>query len=147
IMLLQVDELVIVDNLAGRTYLMVYADPTKPEAYALAKRRLKALREKLRTPVVIPYAYASMQTASRRDFDKQDYIDAVLKAKEYIAAGDVMQVQIGQVIAKPFRDSPLSLYRSLRSLNPSPYMYYWNFDNFQVVGSSPEILVRQEIVT
>src|SRR5690606_25980161 len=60
---------------------------------------------------------------------------------------DLMQVQVGQVIAKPFRDSPLSLYRSLRSLNPSPYMYYWNFDNFQVVGSSPEILVRQEIVT
>jgi anthranilate synthase component 1 len=57
-----------------------------------------------------------------------------------------MQVQIGQVISKPFRDSPLSLYRSLRSLNPSPYMYYWNFENFQVVGSSPEILVRQEIV-
>src|SRR3546814_20265154 len=57
-----------------------------------------------------------------------------------------MQVQIGQVITKPFRDSPLSLYRSLRSLNPSPYMYYWNFDNFHVVGSSPEILVRQEEV-
>src|SRR3546814_4680095 len=95
---------------------MVYADPGKPEAYVLAKRRLKELREKLRTPVVIPYAYASMQTESRRDFDKKDYIDAVLKAKEYIAAGDLMQVQIGQVIAKPFRDSPLSLYRSLRSL-------------------------------
>jgi anthranilate synthase component 1 len=58
-----------------------------------------------------------------------------------------MQVQVGQVIAKPFRDAPLSLYRSLRSLNPSPYMYYWNFDDFHVVGSSPEILVRQEIVT
>ncbi|WP_353154924.1 chorismate-binding protein, partial [Pollutimonas bauzanensis] len=131
IMLLQVDELVIVDNLAGRTYLVVYADPAQAESYALAKRRLKTLREKLRTPVVIPYAYASMQTSSRRDFAKEDYIAAVLKAKEYIAAGDVMQVQIGQVITKPFRDSPLSLYRSLRSLNPSPYMYYWNFDNFQ----------------
>ena len=55
-----------------------------------------------------------------------------------------MQVQIGQVIAKPFRDSPLSLYRALRSLNPSPYMYFWNFGDFQVVGASPEILVRQE---
>ncbi|GAB2887011.1 anthranilate synthase component I [Paralcaligenes sp. KSB-10] len=146
IMLLHIDELVIVDNLAGRTYLIVYADPQQAESYALAKRRLRDLREKLRTPVVIPYAYASMQTDSRRDFKKQDYIAAVLKAKEYIAAGDLMQVQIGQVIAKPFRDSPLSLYRSLRSLNPSPYMYYWNFDEFHVVGSSPEILVRQEIV-
>lgn len=146
IMMLQVDELVIVDNLAGRTYLMVYADPTQPEAFAQARRRLKELREKLRMPVVIPYAYASMQTTIRRDFAKKDYIDAVLKAKDYITAGDVMQVQIGQVITKPFRDSPISLYRALRSLNPSPYMYYWNFDNFQVVGSSPEILVRQEIV-
>ena len=144
IMLLQIDELVIVDNLAGRTYLIVYADPQQPEAYALARRRLKALREKLRTPVVIPYAYASMQTPTERDFKKDDYLAAVRKAKDYIAAGDLMQVQIGQVIAKPFRDSPLSLYRALRSLNPSPYMYYWNFDTFHVVGASPEILVRQD---
>jgi len=144
IMLLQIDELVIVDNLAGRTYLIVYADPQQPEAYALARRRLKSLREKLRTPVVIPYAYASMQTPTERDFKKDDYLAAVRKAKDYIAAGDLMQVQIGQVIAKPFRDSPLSLYRALRSLNPSPYMYYWNFDTFHVVGASPEILVRQD---
>src|SRR5690606_10539788 len=75
-----------------------------------------------------------------------DYLAAVHKAKEYIAAGDLMQVQVGQVIAKPYRDSPLSLYRALRSLNPSPYLYYWNFDDFHVVGSSPEILVRQEVV-
>ncbi len=144
IVLLQIDELVIVDNLAGRTYLLVYADPAQPEAYVQAKRRLKELREKLRTPVVIPYAYASMQTECERDFDKKDYLEAVRRAKEYIAAGDLMQVQVGQVITKPFRDSPLSLYRALRSLNPSPYMYFWNFDDFQVVGSSPEILVRQE---
>ncbi|MDY0308482.1 MAG: anthranilate synthase component I [Castellaniella sp.] len=144
IMLLQIDELVIVDNLAGRTYLIVYADPQQPEAYSLARRRLKALREKLRTPVVIPYAYASMQTPTERDFKKDDYLAAVRKAKDYIAAGDLMQVQIGQVIAKPFRDSPLSLYRALRSLNPSPYMYYWNFDTFHIVGASPEILVRQD---
>lgn len=147
IMLLHVDELVVVDNLAGRTYLVVYADPREPEAYAQARQRLKDLRQKLRTPVVIPYAYASLQTESHRDFKKEDYLAAVLKAKEYIAAGDLMQVQIGQVIAKPYRDSPLSLYRSLRSLNPSPYMYYWDFDDFHVVGSSPEILVRQETIT
>jgi len=146
IMLLHVDELVVVDNLAGRTYLVVYADPSQSEAYATARRRIRQLREKLRQPVVIPYAYSSLQTESRRDFKKDDYIAAVLKAKEYIAAGDLMQVQIGQVIAKPYRDSPLSLYRALRSLNPSPYMYYWDFDDFHVVGSSPEILVRQEAV-
>ena len=147
IMLLHIDELVVVDNLAGRTYLVVYADPREPEAYANARKRLKDLRLKLRTPVTIPYAYASLQTDSFRDFKKEDYLDAVRKAKEYIAAGDLMQVQIGQVIAKPYRDAPLSLYRALRSLNPSPYMYYWDFDQFHVVGSSPEILVRQETVT
>jgi anthranilate synthase component 1 len=144
IMLLHVDELVIVDNLAGRTYLVVYADPRQPESFSLARRRLRELREKLRTPVVIPYAYTSLQTEIQRTFKKEDYLAAVRKAKDYIEAGDLMQVQIGQVIVKPFRDSPLSLYRSLRSLNPSPYMYYWNFDSFHVVGSSPEILVRQE---
>src|SRR5690606_2099538 len=146
IMLLQIDALVIVDNLAGRTAILVYAAPAVPEAYAPAKRRPKQLRERLRTPLTIPYAYASMQTQERRDFAKDDYIAAVLKAKEYIAAGDLMQVQVGQVIAKPYRDSPLSLYRALRSLNPSPYLYYWNFDDFHVVGSSPEILVRQEVI-
>jgi len=146
ILLLHIDELVIIDNLAGRTYLMVYADPALPEDYARAKRRLKELREKLRMPIAIPYAYASLQTEARRDFAKPDYLNAVARAKELIMAGDLMQVQVGQVIAKPFRDAPLSLYRALRSLNPSPYMYYWNFDDFHVVGASPEILVRQEPV-
>lgn len=144
IMLLHVDELVIVDNLAGRIYLMVYADPAQPESYSRAQQRLLDLRGRLRRPVEIPYSHASMQTQERRDFRKEDYLAAVRRAKEYIAAGDLMQVQVGQVIAKPFRDAPLSLYRALRSLNPSPYMYFWNFGDFQVVGASPEILVRQE---
>ncbi|AZS77310.1 MULTISPECIES: anthranilate synthase component I [Achromobacter] len=146
LMLMHVDELVIVDNLAGRIYLMVYADPSQPESYSRAQQRLHDLRARLRRPVEIPYSHASMQTEERRDFKKEDYLAAVHRAKEHIAAGDLMQVQIGQVIAKPFRDSPLSLYRALRSLNPSPYMYFWNFGDFQVVGASPEILVRQESV-
>jgi anthranilate synthase component 1 len=86
-----------------------------------------------------------------RDFAKADYIAAVERAKELIAGGDFMQVQVGQRIKKPYTQSPLSLYRALRSLNPSPYMYYYNFSgamvggaDFHVVGASPEILVRQE---
>lgn len=146
ILLLQTDELVIVDNVAGRTYLLVYADPAVPEAYSKAQQRLKDLRIKLRKPVDIPYSHASVVTEEIRSFDKDDYLAAVRKAKAYIEAGDLMQVQVGQVIAKPYRDSPLSLYRALRSLNPSPYMYFWNFGDFQVVGASPEILVRQEHV-
>ncbi len=144
ILLMQTDELAIVDNLAGRLYLMVYADPAQPEAFSRARQRLQTLRERLRRPVEVPYSQPSLQTAERRDFAKADYLAAVARAKEYIAAGDVMQVQVGQVIAKPFRDAPLSLYRALRTLNPSPYMYFWNFGDFHVVGSSPEILVRQE---
>ncbi len=147
ILLMQVDELVIVDNVIGRTYLMIYADPNEPESYSKAQKRLLELRARLRHPVEIPYSLPSLQTSEIRDFKKEDYLQAVLKAKEYIAAGDLMQVQVGQVIAKPFRDAPLSLYRALRSLNPSPYMYFWNFGDFHVVGSSPEILVRQETYT
>jgi len=144
ILLLQTDELVIVDNLAGRIYLMVYADPAEQEAFNRAQQRLKELRIKLRKPIEIPYSHSSVVTKEERSFKKADYLAAVRRAKEYIAAGDLMQVQVGQVITKPFSDSPLSLYRALRSLNPSPYMYFWDFGDFQVVGASPEILVRQE---
>jgi anthranilate synthase component 1 len=102
------------------------------------------LRMKLRQPVDIPYSRASMVTPTSTEFAHDDYIKAVGRAQDYILAGDVMQVQIGQRIRKPFRDSPLSLYRALRSLNPSPYMYFYHFGDFHVVGASPEILVRHE---
>jgi anthranilate synthase component 1 len=81
---------------------------------------------------------------AERDFAKADYLAAVERAKELIAGGDFMQVQVGQRIKKRYTESPLSLYRALRSLNPSPYMYYYHFGDFHVVGASPEILVRQE---
>lgn len=144
ILLLLTEEVVVVDNLAGKIYVIVYADPTRPEAYARAKSRLRDLRERLRRPVDVPYSQPSMRTEAHRGFAKADYLAAVAKAKQMIMAGDVMQVQIGQRIVKPFRDSPLTLYRALRSLNPSPYLYFYNFGDFHVVGSSPEILVRQE---
>ncbi|MCO5401503.1 anthranilate synthase component I [Ralstonia soli] len=144
IQLMLCEELAVIDNLSGKLYLIVYADPSKPEAYSRAKQRLRALRTKLHQPVDVPVTSASVRTDTVREFDKADYITAVLKAKEYIAAGDMMQVQIGQRLVKPFRDAPLSLYRALRSLNPSPYMYFYNFGDMQIVGASPEILVRQE---
>ncbi|AGF48767.1 anthranilate synthase component I [Candidatus Kinetoplastidibacterium galati] len=144
IMLLHIDELAVVDNLAGRIYLIVYADPNKPESYSKAQKRLTELKNRLKKPIETPYSHNSMQTSEQRNFTKKEYMSAVRKAKEYIEAGDLMQVVIGQTITKSFRDNPLSLYRSLRSINPSPYMYFWNFDDFHVVGSSPEILVRQE---
>jgi anthranilate synthase component 1 len=98
----------------------------------------------LRRTVDAPVTSGSVRTEAIRDFSKTDYLAAVARAKEYIMAGDLMQVQIGQRIRKPYVDSPLSLYRALRSLNPSPYMYFYNFGDMQIVGSSPEILVRNE---
>lgn len=144
IQLLLCEELAVIDNLSGKLYLIVYADPTAPEAYARARQRLRELRMKLRQPVDVPVTSPSVQTEVYREFAKPDYLKAVYKAKEYIMAGDMMQVQIGQRLVKPYRDAPLSLYRALRSLNPSPYMYFYNFGDFQIVGASPEILVRQE---
>ena len=144
ILLLLADEVAVIDNLAGRIYLIVYADPTQPEAYARTRQRLRELKARLARPIEPPHARASVRREEYREFAKEDYLKAVARAKEYIAAGDVMQVQIGQRIHKPYADSPLSLYRALRTLNPSPYMYFYNFGDFHVVGASPEILVRSE---
>ncbi|HEX2531882.1 MAG TPA: anthranilate synthase component I [Burkholderiaceae bacterium] len=144
IQLLVTEELAVIDNLSGKLYLIVYADPAHPEAYSRARQRLKDLRAMLRRAVSVPVTSASVRTDSIREFAKPDYLDAVAKAKEYIMAGDLMQVQVGQRIRKPYVDAPLSLYRALRSLNPSPYMYFYNFGDMQIVGASPEILVRNE---
>jgi anthranilate synthase component 1 len=144
ILLLLAEEVAVIDNLAGRIYLIVYADPRQPEAYGRAKQRLRDLKTRLARPIEPPHARASVRREEYREFAKSDYLAAVARAKEYIAAGDVMQVQIGQRIRKPYADSPLSLYRALRTLNPSPYMYFYNFGDFHVVGASPEILVRSE---
>jgi len=144
ILLLQTEELAVIDNLSGRLYLIVYADPAQPEAYFKAKRRLAELGDKLRYSVTAPPVKRGPSYAVEREFGKDAYIAAVLTAKEYIAAGDMMQVQIGQRLKKRYTESPLSLYRALRSLNPSPYMYFYDLGDFQIVGASPEILVRHE---
>ncbi|SMB22850.1 Anthranilate synthase component 1 [Sterolibacterium denitrificans] len=144
VLLLQTEELAVVDTLAGKIYLIVYADPAQPDAWQQAQARLQALAAQLRSPLVIPESKPAPGGEAVRDFKKDDYLAAVLRAKQYITDGDMMQVQIGQRIKKPFAASPLTLYRALRSLNPSPYMYYYDFGDFQVVGASPEILVRQE---
>ncbi|QDZ30264.1 anthranilate synthase component I [Noviherbaspirillum sp. UKPF54] len=144
IQLLVTEELAVIDNLSGKLYLIVYADPTQPEAYSKARQRLKDLRAMLRRAVDVPVTSATVRTETVRDFAKEDYLKAVVKAKEYIMAGDLMQVQVGQRLKKSYVDSPLSLYRALRSLNPSPYMYFYNFGDMQIVGASPEILVRNE---
>jgi anthranilate synthase component 1 len=105
---------------------------------------LRGLKEQLQYSVSAPVVKPSQAYPAEREFAKADYIAAVERAKQLIAGGDFMQVQVGQRIKKRYTESPLSLYRALRSLNPSPYMYYYHFGDFHVVGASPEILVRQE---
>ena len=144
ILLLQCEELAVIDNLSGRLYLIVYADPSQPEAFHTAKRRLAELGDKLKYSVTAPAVKRGAAHGVEREFGKEAYIAAVLRAKEYIAAGDMMQVQVGQRLRKRYTESPLSLYRALRSLNPSPYMYFYDMGDFQIVGASPEILVRHE---
>ena len=138
------DELVAVDNLAGRLYFILNVDPREPDAFLKARRRLRFLKEELAKSVQAPYSGAGTAHEAERPFKKDDYLKAVIRAKDYIAAGDLMQVQIGQRIERPFTENPITLYRALRTLNPSPYMYYYNFGDFYVVGASPEILVREE---
>ena len=144
ILLLQCEELAVIDNLSGKLYLIVYADPAAPEAYGHAKKRLRELKDALKYSVSAPVVKPTQSHPPERSFAKVDYLAAVDRAKELIAAGDFMQVQVGQRISKRYTENPLSLYRALRSLNPSPYMYYYHFGDFHVVGASPEILVRQE---
>jgi anthranilate synthase component I len=144
IQLLQCEELAVIDNLSGRLYLIVYADPGEPEAFFRAKRRLAELGDRLRYSVTAPAVRRVAAHGVEREFAKPAYLAAVERSKSYIAAGDMMQVQIGQRLKKRYTESPLSLYRALRSLNPSPYMYFYDMGDFQIVGASPEILVRHE---
>jgi anthranilate synthase component 1 len=144
ILLLQTEELAVIDNLSGKLSLLVYVDPALANAYQLGQQRLQQLKDMLKKPVLAPELKASEVHAPERLFAKADYLNAVERAKGLIEAGDFMQVQVGQRIQKRFTQSPLSLYRALRSLNPSPYMYYYHMGDFHVVGASPEILVRQE---
>ena len=142
--LLHCEELAVIDNLSGKLHLMVYADPAEPDAYARAEARLAELKARLRVPVQVPEVHPSAPAAEVRPYAKADFLAAVERAKGLIRAGDFMQIVMGQRISKPYTQSPLSLYRALRTLNPSPYMYYYHLGDAQVVGSSPEILVRQE---
>ena len=147
VLLLVSDEVAVVDNVLGKLYFVVYADPRQPAALARAKERLEALRARLTVPLpddlVLGRDPAQPRAAAlERSFTEAGFLDAVRKAKDYILAGDVMQVQISQRSSRELRAAPLALYRALRGVNPSPYMYYFDFGDHHVVGASPEILVR-----
>ena len=144
IVLLVSEEIAIVDNLSGKLSLVVYATTAESGGYQRAHRRLAELLQKLRMPVVIPEDTRGPSVPAVSGFGQSEYYAAVERAKRYIYEGDVMQVVPSQRMSKPFRATPLALYRALRTLNPSPYMFYFDFGDFHVVGASPEILVRLE---
>jgi anthranilate synthase component 1 len=151
ILLMVSDEVLVFDNLAGTIRLIVNADPRVENALDLAQQRLDALVERLREPmrplpeVVLAAAdSATLEQQAESDFTQAMYEASVEKVKEYVLAGDVMQVVPSQRMSIPFNALPLNLYRALRNLNPSPYMYYLDLADFHIVGSSPEILARLE---
>ena len=144
ILMMLSDELVVFDNLASKLYIIVHAAPGE---YASAHVRLDELVAKMRQPLQ-PLAKHEPKQIDESDFvsgfTETGFKDAVEQCKQYIKDGDVMQVVLSQRLELDFSASALDLYRSLRSLNPSPYMYYMDCEDFQIVGSSPEILVRLE---
>ncbi|MHC5350922.1 anthranilate synthase component I [Metapseudomonas furukawaii] len=149
ILLMVSDAVIVFDNLAGKLHAIVLVDPNQDDAFERGQAHLAELRRKLRLPVVPrlgvdPALPVEMQTDFRSSFTREDYEQAVRDIKEYILAGDCMQVVISQRMSVPFTAAPIDLYRALRCFNPTPYMYFFNFGDFHVVGSSPEVLVRVE---
>jgi len=152
ILLMLSTEVVVFDNLRGKLQAVVYVDPTSSAtsetAYDNGQQRLDELVRQLDNPVSHRTPSGGEQHVKESDFisgfTQQGFENAVRKAREYIIDGDIMQVVLSQRLSIPFSAKPLDLYRALRTLNPSPYMYYLNLDNFHIVGSSPEILVREE---
>jgi anthranilate synthase component 1 len=144
VLLMRSEELAVIDNVQGKLYFVVYADPSQPDALRRARARLAELQARLSRPVHhVQRSYPGDGTVSS-SFTQEAFLDAVRKTKEYIYAGDAMQIQISQRFTRRFTAPPFALYRSLRGLNPSPYMFYFDLGDHHVVGSSPEILVRLE---
>ncbi|HEY8069046.1 MAG TPA: anthranilate synthase component I [Burkholderiales bacterium] len=148
-LLLVSDELAVMDNVLGKLYLVVYADPREPGAWRAAHDRLGRLRSRLASPIAeemssgLNDGNGAVRPADLEcSFTEEQFLAAVRRCKEYIFAGDCMQVQISQRTSRAFDASPLELYRALRGVNPSPYMYYFDFGDHHVVGASPEIMVR-----
>lgn len=148
ILLMRSEEVVVFDNLRGALYLIVHVDPNDPAAATQAEARLEALEEKLRAPLPEPehvvYGDPVDESDFQSEFPEEQFKAGVEKVREYILAGDVMQVVPAQRMSCPFKAPAMDLYRALRYLNPSPYMFYLDLDDFHIAGSSPEILARAE---
>ena len=140
------EEVAVFDNLKNKVHLIVLVDDK--DQLNDAKDRLDELEEKLNQPISSGNFKKPEKSISESDFisgfGEQEFKNSVEKAKSYIEEGDIMQVVCSQRMSLPFNADPVALYRSIRQLNPSPYMYYLNLEDFHIVGSSPEILARLE---
>ena len=144
VLLMVSEEIAVVDNLSSKLYFIVYANTDQANAYETALNRLNDLAKMLRKNVTIPESSPSETSVATSEFGEDNFKAAVKKAQQYILDGDIMQVVLSQRMSQKFTAPPLSLYRALRSLNPSPYMFYYDMGDHHVVGASPEILVRLE---
>ncbi len=144
ILLMLTEQLAVIDNLTGKLSFVVYVDPAQPDAYQQGLSQLGSLQRTLRKPVEIPDAPSFTKEEAISEFGESAFKAAVEKSKRYIFDGDIMQVVLAQRMSQHFPGTPLSLYRALRSINPSPYMFYYDMGDHHVVGASPEILVRLE---
>ncbi|CAA6827893.1 MAG: Anthranilate synthase, aminase component (EC [uncultured Thiotrichaceae bacterium] len=145
ILLMLSEEVLVFDNLTNNLFLIVHAEEN---GYDAALERLSTIEEQLKQSLEMPVSNAPSVDITESDFEsgftEAGFKDAVQTAKNYTASGDIMQVVLSQRLSIPFKAPAIDLYRALRSVNPSPYMYYLNLGDFYIVGSSPEILVRKE---
>lgn len=148
ILLMVSDEVIVFDNLAGKLHIVVHGNPAKAGSFAEAQARLDALTKALHDAPVpdlpTPTGAILNETDFHSHFGEAAFHAAVERIKEYTLAGDIMQAVPSQRLSAAFPYEPLNLYRALRSLNPSPYMFFLDLGDHQVVGSSPEILARVE---
>ncbi|MES2625474.1 MAG: anthranilate synthase component I [Pseudomonadota bacterium] len=147
IVLMVSESVVVFDNLRSKMTLVVYADPADSDAYTKATLKLDSLAMQLSEPARLP-PKATKRVVGETDFvssfGQAAYEKAVESIKDYIVAGDVMQVVLAQRMSLPFSGAPLNVYRALRQLNPSPYMVFMDMEDFHIVSASPEILARVE---
>lgn len=143
------DEVLVFDNLAGKLIFVIHANPEVENAFVKANARLDELEQKLRgeTPAAPSLSLGNNGNSEpyfSSNCGEENFHDYVNKIKDYILAGDTMQVVVSQRMSIDFSGEPINLYRALRNLNPSPYMYFIDMGDHHVVGSSPEILARLE---
>lgn len=142
------DELLVFDNLSTTAWIIIHANPSTPDALARANDRADGLARRLGVAPLPPAGHRASQVVREEDFvshyGQEGYKAGVERCKQYIVDGDAMQIVLSQRLTAPYDGAPIDIYRALRALNPSPYMFYLDLGDHQVVGSSPEILTRVE---